>query len=305
MKELIADDHSLIKEQVILGNGAVEILYQLAQAINPDKVLIVEPTFSEYELASRAVGASIFNLKLLAEDDFELTDEKTKELIAKIADIDLLFLCNPNNPTGKIISIDQLQQILNKTKIENTFVVIDEAFIDFLENKKKLTATKFLDSFDNILILRSLTKIYGVPGLRLGYALTNKKLVKQIENSRDPWSVNYFAQLACQKVFSEARKEQSYIQKTLIKLNQEKVYLYKNLNNLQGFKAYYPTANYIFIDIKEANLSSLELTEILAAEGVMIRNCDNYYGLDDNYIRVAVKTREENKILLDKLSKLV
>lgn len=280
-------------------------MYQLTKVIKPNKSLILEPTFSEYELASRAAGAEVHNILLAESGDFELTETVLAELITRLADMDILFLCNPNNPTGKIIAREKLNKILREASQTDTFVVIDEAFIDFLDNHQDITVIKAINSLDNILILRSLTKIYGIPGLRLGYALTNKEVVKNIENSRDPWSVNYFAQLACQQIFSQTKNADIYLKRTLERLNQEKEFLYNSLNKLEGIKVYYPTANYIFIKIKDAGLTSEELTDTLAKDGVMIRDCNNYTGLNDNYIRIAVKSRKANKILLDKLAKIL
>lgn len=280
-------------------------MYQLTKAIKPNKSLILEPTFSEYELASRAAGAEVHNILLAESEDFELTEIVLAELINRLADIDILFLCNPNNPTGKIIAREKLNQILRQASQTDTFVVIDEAFIDFLDNHQDITLIRTINSLENILILRSLTKIYGIPGLRLGYALTNKEVVKNIENSRDPWSVNYFAQLACQQIFSETKNAESYLKRTLKTLNQEKEFLYNSLNKLEGIKVYYPNANYIFIKIKDAGLTSMEITDILAKYGVMIRDCNNYTGLNYNYIRIAVKSRKANKILLEKLATIL
>ena len=280
-------------------------MYQLTKAIKPNKSLILEPTFSEYELASRAAGAEVHNILLAESEDFELTEIVLAELINRLADIDILFLCNPNNPTGKIIAREKLNQILRQASQTDTFVVIDEAFIDFLDNHQDITLIRTINSLENILILRSLTKIYGIPGLRLGYALTNKEVVKNIENSRDPWSVNYFAQLACQQIFSETKNAESYLKRTLKTLNQEKEFLYNSLNKLEGIKVYYPNANYIFIKIKDAGLTSMEITDILAKDGMMIRDCNNYTGLNYNYIRIAVKSRKANKILLEKLATIL
>ena len=305
LKTLIASEYDLSKNQIILGNGAVELLYKLTEVLKPKRVMIVDPTFSEYELASRAAGAEILNFKLSSREEFNLTREKLNQLINSFSNIDMLFLCNPNNPTGKLLSQQQINEILSEAVSENVFLVIDEAFIDFLQNKEDYTAIEQLNNNNKLFILRSLTKIYAIPGLRLGFALTNSNLVKKIEDSRDPWSINYFAQLACKQIFTEIAIRDQYLNETLSKLTKEKGYLYQHLNKIDKFKVYQPVANYIFIDLSNASFSSTELTDCLAEKAVMIRNCNTYNGLDDNYIRVAVKSREDNQLLIKTLKSCI
>ncbi len=305
LKNKIASEFGLSRNQVIVGNGAVELLYKLTEVLKPKRVMIVDPTFSEYELASRAAGAEILNYKLNRTEEFNFTREKLNQLINKFANIDMLFLCNPNNPTGKLLSQQQINEILAEAAGKNVFLVIDEAFIDFLENKEDYTVIQQLKTYNNLFILRSLTKIYAIPGLRLGFALTNPDLVKKLENSRDPWSINYFAQLACKEIFTEIAKRDQYLTETISKLAKEKDYLYQQLNKLEGFKVYQPTANYIFIDLNNSRFSSMELTDYLAGKAIMIRNCNTYQGLDDNYIRVAIKSRTDNRRLIETLSYLL
>ena len=299
LKNLIALEYGLNRNQVVLGNGAVELLYKLTEVLKPEKVMIVDPTFSEYELASRAAGAEIVNFKLSSAEEFNFTRKKLDQLINSFSNIDLLFLCNPNNPTGKLLNQYQIDEILSEAASENVFLVIDEAFMDFLQKSEAYTAIDQLKNHNNLLILKSLTKIYAIPGLRLGFALTNSELISKIENIRDPWSINYFAQLACRLIFTDTERREQYLAETLTELAKEKNYLYQNLNKIEKFKVYHPTANYIFIDLNKASFSSTELTNYLAEKAIMIRNCITYNGLDDNYIRIAIKSREDNCRLIE------
>ncbi|MEC9490433.1 MAG: histidinol-phosphate transaminase, partial [Halanaerobiales bacterium] len=194
VKRLIAEKHGLEPGQVAVANGAAEMIYQLNKVLKPEQVMVIDPTFSEYELAAESVGAKIKHFQLRSSADFVPDLENLKADIN--SKIDLLFICNPNNPTAHLIKAEKLEAVIQKAAAENVIVVLDEAFIDFLTEPDKYSAIKFLNSYDNLVILKSLTKLFAIPGLRLGYALTNKNLSLELEAKRDPWSVNYFSQLA-------------------------------------------------------------------------------------------------------------
>lgn len=302
LKKLIAKKHNLDPEKVTVANGAAEMIYQLTKVLQPQKVMVMAPTFSEYELAAESVGAEIEYFFLKAEADFQLDLKKLESKLTK--ELDLLFLCNPNNPTAQLIKAEKLERLIQRAAQKNITVVVDEAFIDFLKEPELYSIINFLSEYNNLVILKSMTKLFAIPGLRLGYALTNKELSHKLENNRDPWSVNYFSQLAGEIIFKENKEIKEYIKKSKKKIAAEREYLYHQLKKIKKLKIYPPTTNYIFIDLSDSRYEAKELRKKLAKSALLIRSCDSYRGLDKNYIRVAVKNRKENNILLKKLKEL-
>ncbi|KXS40181.1 MAG: threonine-phosphate decarboxylase [Candidatus Frackibacter sp. T328-2] len=287
-------------DDLIIGNGAVEIIYLISKVINPRQALVLAPTFSEYEAAIESVGGEVELFQLARSNNFKLD---INQLIAKLqnSDIDMLFLCNPNNPTGDLIKRNDLIKVLEVSKQEDIFVVVDEAFLDFLTNEADYTLISEAIERNNLLVLRSMTKFFAIPGLRIGYGITNRKLVTKLNESKDPWNVNLFAQ----RVGSRVLEEQDYIRKTKEAVKQEKDFLYKELKGLPNLKPYLPTANYILIDIVDTKYTSWKLHNQLAQEGILIRDCSTYHLLGADFIRVAVKNREDNLRLIEELKSIL
>ncbi len=293
LKKLLAEKYGGKADNYVLGNGAVELIYILTRILDLNKGLVLAPTFSEYEKALKAEEIEVNYHYISTDHSFKLNINRLKKDLT--GDIDIFFLCNPNNPTGKFITRDKIKELLLHNKKKDIFTVIDEAFVDFLE--QKITSLSFLKDFDKLFILRSLTKFYAVPGLRLGYGIANKEIIKKINKAKDPWNVNSLAQKAGELILEQKR----YDKLTKKAIYREKIFLYQELKKFKNLRVYYPNANYIFIDLTDSNYSGSELYNQLAERSILIRNCSNYKGLDDNFIRVAVKSREENKILLKAL----
>lgn len=292
LKENLANKLNLGRENIIMGNGAVELIYILTKVLNPSKSMVLSPTFSEYALAVKSVGGKVEEFPLDREDNFQL---EISRLLSSLASIDLLFLCNPNNPTGTLLSRAELIEILEYTNKQGIFLVVDEAFVDFVE--EEVTIIDLIDDYNNLFVLRSLTKFFAIPGLRVGYGVANQELIQSLIASKDPWNLNYFAQIAS-KV---ALEQKEYITRTKIRIKEEKEFLYKQLKEIDNLKVYYPNANYIFIDISATGLTASCLEGLVAKEGILIRNCNSYSGLEEDFIRVAVKDRADNLKLLEQL----
>ena len=296
LKKKLANKYGFEKDNYIIGNGAVELIYILVKVLKPKQSLVYAPTFSEYEKALSTVNSQINYHYLKRENKFKLDVE---ELKADLTDeIDLFFLCNPNNPTGNFISKEEVKQILKHNEKHNIFTIIDEAFVDFLD--RNITAISLLKEYDKVFILRSLTKFFAIPGLRLGFGIGKQGLIDKMNGFKDPWNVNILAQKAGEIILNQ----DEYIKLTKKVIYKEKLFLYQELKKIENIEVYYPNANYIFIDLKNIGYNSTAVYEKLAKKGILIRNCFNYRGLDDNHIRIAVKSREDNKKLIDKLKKL-
>ncbi len=298
LKEAISTHYTVPYSSVTLGNGAVELLYILCHMVKPRKVLIPAPTFSEYERAACAAGAVAEYLYLKAEEDFQIDVQR---LIKNTPGKDIIFICNPNNPTGTVLPNYELEPLLAAGRANDTIVVIDESFMDFMADDRPFSCRAFLTEYPNLVIIHSLTKFYAIPGLRLGFILTNGELQRVLDSGKDPWNVNVLAQIAGIAALEDS--EYQYQSREYIAHAKNK--LYNELNNLSGIKAYRPAVNYIFADIEGTGFSAPALREKLAMFNVLIRDCSNYHWLTPCYIRVAVRQEAQNEVLLRTLKRVL
>lgn len=282
-------------ENIILGNGSTELIYLIVQTLKPKKVLIPIPTFYEYEKALNNYNASIKFYKLIEKQEFSIS---INEIISQLAGIDLVFLCNPNNPTGTFLHREEILILVKEIHRRKIFLVLDEAFIDLHEEESFIKEVK---KYNYLIILRSLTKFFGLPGLRIGFGVGSSKLIKELEIQKIPWSVNYLAQIAAREVL----KDEKLISKSRYFLLKEKEFFYQELSNIEGLKVYKPSSNFIFIKLL-GNISSEKLQDQLGRKGILIRDCSNFRGLEKGkFIRVAVRTRKENIKLLKEIKSIL
>ena len=298
LKQAISQYYHVAAEQITLGNGAAELMYILCHMLKPKRILVTAPTFSEYESAARAAGAAIEYLYLHPENNFTID---IQAMIKQLADIDIVFICNPNNPTGTLLANIQIEQLLIAAKTQNTYVAVDESFIDFLQNDDAYTCRQLLAQYSNLIIFHSLTKFYAIPGLRLGFALANRSLTNLLHSGKDPWNVNTLAQNAG----VTALHDHAYQQLSKEFIGKVKMELYYHLMEIPGLTPYLPSVNFILINIKDTNKTGEELQQAMANHHLLIRNCSNYPGLSSEYIRIAVKSPEQNSILIDSLKEII
>lgn len=298
LKHAISKHYQVDHASITIGNGAVELMYILCHMLTPKRVLVTAPTFSEYEYAARASGAHVEYLYLNESCGFEI-DIQT--LTTKLTDIDIIFICNPNNPTGTLLTNRQLSQLLLAAKAQNTYVVIDESFIDFLPNANTYTCRHLLTQYDNLIILHSLTKFYAIPGLRLGFSLASPELTTLLHAGKDPWNVNTLAQNAG----VVALLDDTYQKLSRDFITERKIELYNNLLTIKGVKPYFPSVNFILINITDTTMTAGQLRQVMETHNILIRDCSNYPGLSSEYIRVAVKRPEQNIILIDTLREIL
>jgi len=290
-KKEISGYFKIYYENIILGNGSTELIYLIVQTLKPKKALIPVPTFCEYERALNNNNVSINFYKLKEEQEFSIL---INEIISQLAGIDLVFLCNPNNPTGTFLLKKEMLTLVKEVQKRKIFLVLDEAFIDLYEEESFIKEVK---NYDYLIILRSLTKFYGLPGLRIGFGVSSPKLIKKLKAQKIPWSVNCLAQIAVREML----RDEKYINKSKSFLLEEKEFFYQELSNIEGWKVYKPSANFIFIKLL-GNISSEMLQNNLAKKGILIRDCSNFRGLEEGkFIRVAVRTRKENIMLIKEL----
>lgn len=292
LKREIADYHSLTPQNIFLGNGAAEVIYSLANVLKSQQLLVLAPTFSEYEDAFAHQKTNIVYFETKG-NDFKVD---TTDLITKVQEehVDTLCICNPNNPTGTIIEKEEMIKLANFCQNNQIYLIVDEAFMDFVNEKESLTTE--LRENNYLVILRSLTKIFAIPGLRLGYLLTdNTHIMDDLESNAIPWRINCFAEIAGR----ESLKDKAYLAETLNYVEKERRFLEKSLAKFTDLKIVKSSANFIFFEY----LSSIDLQRELIQMNILIRDCSNYQGLDGNYYRIAVRTRGENEKLVTALER--
>lgn len=276
-------------ENIICGNGAAELIFTLCQAAKPKQAMMAAPTFAEYEAALKSVDCEIEYVYLKEKNNFALDDEFIDQLHKGL---DIVFLCNPNNPTGILIDREFLFRVLRVCREMEILLVVDECFLDFVANEDQYTLKAQLSRYHNLFLLKAFTKRYAMAGLRLGYGITeNRGLLNKMEACVQPWNLSVIAQAAG----VAALKETEHVEKSRTVTLKELPYLKQELAEL-GFCVYPSEANYIFFSGPEG------LAEAVVREGVLIRDCSNYTGLRDGYYRVAVRTHEENYKLVQALS---
>ena len=282
----------LSKSNIIVGNGAIEILYNFCFAFlsKTTKVLIHVPTFQEYETAVKLSNCKISYFKSLN------LSTNIDSFISQIPKSGCIFLCNPNNPTGELLSKKELLSIIIVAKKLKTIVFIDECFIELVP-KSNESVMSYVKKYDNLFILRSLTKSFGLPGLRIGYACGSKEIIKILQKIKIPWSVNSLAQDAANVVI----KNTSHLKKSNIIIKKELKYLEDNISILNGFECISSSTNFILIKTK---YDSTKLQTKLLKNKILIRDCKNFRGLDNHYIRIAVKSHKDNVKLVKALEKI-
>lgn len=289
----IAETEKIAARQVILGNGAAELIYAICRAIE-GKVngLLISPSFQEYENAVRSVSGNVMFCKLNEEDNFRLQTDFCSHITDETS---VIFLCNPNNPTGNLTKRRLLEEIAERCEDTKTFLCIDECFLPFVEEEAQYTMKNRIESFPHLIVLRAFTKIYGMPGLRLGYALTsNIKFMERLQACIPPWNTSIPAQMAG----LAALHDREYINRTRQLIKQEKEYLIRELSDVQGIKIYASEANYLFFKSRK------DLQQLLLRKKILIRACGNYRNLSDEYFRIAVRTHGENKELVRRLKEV-
>lgn len=298
LRKKIGETYNIPSDKIIVGNGAVEIIYTLCHILKPKNVLIVSPGFSEYERAARSAGADIHYAMLDEKLDF---NSPMRDIIVNIKGNDLLFIGNPNNPTGTLYMLEDMELLIEHAENNGCFVVVDESFMDFIKTSEAFSVLPLVEKYHNLLVLHSLTKFYAIPGLRLGFAATDHEVLDPLYAAKDIWNVNSLAQTAGMAALDDKKYQRRSRTYTRTEIN----YLYEELSTLDKLKVYEPTVNFILVNISKTGLTATQLREKLLKYNIIIRNCANYPGLDENYVRFAVRTREENDELVDALTEIL
>lgn len=273
---------------IVLGNGAAELFYLYMHTFRPQRVLLPVPSFSEYERAARAAGAVVDYGYLKEDDGFAFP---WKELRQACGQSGCIVLGNPNNPTGTLAAADEIMTLAEVGARKGTDILVDESFLDFLESDEAYSVLRQAWDRDNLFVIRSLTKFYALPGLRLGFGVTSPLRRGLMEGHKDVWNVNVLAQYAG----VAGLRDRAYQQASRQLVQQEKEWLYGQMKKIPGLCVYPPCVNFIFWKLTGDGARTADLAEVLKAQGLLIRDCANYPGLSAAYGRTAVRTHEENE----------
>lgn len=285
------------KDNIIVGNGSNELLHILPRAIGISCALIYQPTFSEYELSVRLSGARTRPILAKGEDDFCID---IKRIVKEAPPSGLVVLCNPNNPTGNIIKKNELMDLAFECKKRKTYLFIDEAFIEFAKGAGELTLAKEAGRNRYLLVLRSLTKFFSLPGLRAGYMVAHRGIIGKMKLLQPTWSVNSFSQAIISKCLSDS----AFIKKSKNFIMKERRRVFDCLKAIKAIRPFEPGANFILCEILDKKMNSASLQRRLIKSGIVIRDCSNFKGLGSKFFRIAIRIKKENNHLLDRLEKI-
>ena len=280
-------------ENVIVGNGSTELISLFIQIEHPKKALVIGPTYSEYEREISLGGGTTLYYPLRESDNFKLDVE---DFVSHLNEsIDLLILCNPNNPTSSSICRSEMRHILDACKQHDIYVMVDETYVEFADDMEEISAVSLTNYYNNIIILRGTSKFFAAPGLRLGYAITgNRDLIKSINTRKNPWTINSLAVVAGETMF----RDTDYIEQTKKLISSERTRIFDLLKKHPDFKVYEPDGNFMLARILREDLTSQDLFDRAIREKMMIRDCSTFPFLDNKYIRFCIMNPEDNDRLL-------
>ena len=290
--ESIAERYGVGRDHVIVGNGSTEILYLLPRVLPSGPVVIPVPSYIDYTRVVRLSGLPVKTVALQEENAFK---PDTDDIDALIDENGAIFLGQPNNPTGMLYEASALRAVARKHP--SALFIVDEAFADFVENMDSLTR----DRPPNVVVLLSLTKIFAIPVIRLGCAVADAEIIRRLKEMQPPWSVNAFAQM----VGERALQDRDYLEKSRSHVTAQRTRLVEGLRRMGCFTVYPGAVNFLLLRIDRTDMDAAFIAARLLADGIAVRRCHNFEGLDDRFFRIAVRTEEENSKLLASLAKII
>lgn len=280
-------------EHIVVGNGSTELISLFIQIAHPKRALIVGPTYSEYAREVALGGGHSQYFSLIKEEGFRLD---TSSLIKELSqNVDLLILCNPNNPTSSLIQREQMREFLDYCRVKSITVLIDETYVEFTEEPDKATAIPLTEYYDNLIILRGISKFFAAPGLRLGYAIcSNKHLLESLNLRKNPWTINSLAAIAGEIMFTD----EEYISQTRKLISGERKRVCRILNESPDFNVFQAHANFALVEILNKDITSGFVFDTTIRHHFMIRDCSSFPFLNDKYFRFCFMLPEQNDALL-------
>jgi threonine-phosphate decarboxylase len=278
-------------DMILVGNGSTELIHLLPRALAIKSALIIGPTFEEYARALMETGSSVQYVHARREKRFRPpVKEVLRELSAKRTRFDAVFLCNPNNPTGQVMNRLAVRELAEVVERQQGWLIVDEAFIDYCQEQ---SVVSMLRAHPRMVVLRSLTKFYAMPGLRIGYLLGASKVVDLLKDRQPPWSVNSLAQEVSRAVLHD----HAYATQSRTFMKSERSRFMRRLHSLSAVRIYPSAANFVLIELPDSTCASV-VTDRLASKRLLVRDCSMLPGLTTQMIRVAIRTTKENRGLI-------
>ena len=286
--------HGVDAANIILGNGSIELIYMITEAFSCGfKAVIPVPSFTEYEKAALRVGGEPIFVKL--PDNFALDVESVKKAVTE--DTQIVYICNPHSPSGTLYSRETVLDLVDFCRKKGVIVSVDENYIEFTGKTQDTTMAGYVKKCENLFVIRSVTKFYGMPGIRFGYGIATESLIDTLQTVRQPWSINSLAGYATLAAF----KDSEFIENTKRTIAKERARFAKMLSEIGGLHVFPSETNFLLVKILNPKFTSIMLKEQMAKEGILIRDCSTFVGLDDSYFRVTVRSSRENLKLVKTL----
>lgn len=310
----IADIYGMNKNQIVVGNGAAELLYAICRLPGYTGAFVPAPGFSEYKEALEASRIPVRDIYYRPREDdngkpyFEVPYLALETFAAELKGQDgriIVFLGNPNNPDGTLLDKNHIRTLASMLNDANSLLVIDESFIDFVGNDtlqdNEYSMRSLVNEFDNIIVVHSFTKFYAVPGLRIGAAFSNSQIIDKLNKFIPTWSVNTLAQAYTESALNDVE----YVKRTKQVLREEQYYMYNALDAIAGITVYPPSANFILFHIEQDGVTADSINEALKKHKMIVRNCDSYIGFNSQWVRIAIKDHDNNVRLVDALADIL
>ncbi len=299
LKQAISRYCGCSPETIVVGNGSTELISLLISQRSAKKAFVLGPTYSEYERELALTGGLLSYYNLKESDDFILDTEDFINSIPE--DADLVIICNPNNPTSSAVHQEDMEKIVSFCQKRNIFVMIDETYVEFAPNTEKITAVPITKRYDNLMVIRGVSKFFAAPGLRFGYGITsNKEFLSMLLTHQNPWSLNSVGAFAGELML----KDEKYIGRTRRLIDAERTRMCRELKALDSFKVYPAYANFILLKILKKGVDSFQVFETAVKEKLMIRDCSSFQSLEGEFVRFCVMKPEDNTRLLSVLAKI-
>lgn len=287
-------------QNIVVGNGSTELISTFIKSVGAKKSVIMGPAYSEYENAVKIIGSEYKYFELREDENFVPDADRLISVLNE--DVGLFIACNPNNPTGTAITVSDMRKILTHCKKHGISVMIDETYIEFSDDLDKICSIPLADEFDNLFVIRGISKFFAAPGLRLGYGITSSKKFHQLlAENQDPWSVNILASYAGELIF----RDKQFIEKTKKLISSERKKIYEELRTWKNIKVFKSSSNFILARLLTDRVTAAQIFDYMVRRKMVIRDAASFTFLDEGYIRFCILSPDENNRLISELKSIV
>ncbi len=300
LKQSIAAYTSAPAESIVMGNGSSDLIRLFAALVAPKKAKLIQPCFSEYDRVLRSYGCEVEYYALKEEDDFAFS---VMDFIASLdSSIDMIIIGNPNNPTSRKIPFEDMEALASACESLDIFLIIDEMYIEFLDNHEKYTSVPLTETYENLAVFRSISKFFALPGIRLAYAVMNNPVQMQIINMTT--TTNNIPTLTA-IVGAAVLKDTEYIEESRSTIHTERNLVYSAMSTSKTIKLIKPDANFMLLKILKKDVTSRDVYDHCHSRGIIIRRCDDIPGLNEKYIRFCFMNPKQNDLMVNTILEII